>query len=321
MHIRLGDRIFPISYRKRCLKKIIIIGSINMDIVSHVAKLPRPGETVCGKDFTYIPGGKGANQAIAAHRLGGNVQMLGKIGRDAFGKNIMQFFQKEGIPTDGIIVAGDTSTGAAFVAVDSSAENVIFVSGGANHDLSISDVRHVFIEKGDIVSATLETPIQVTKQLFSKAKKAGAITMLNAAPAIVEAETIFHLVDYLVINETELSVFAHTTIPKGIDSVVQSMKKLKRNRMNIITTLGNKGVIASISDEILIVEGHTVNAIDTTAAGDCFVGALVVALQEDRGIKKAIDFANTAAAVSVQRLGASSSLPTRKEVEKFISQQ
>lgn len=290
-----------------------------MDIVSQVEKHSRPGETIKGKDFSYIPGGKGANQAVAAHRLGGNVLMLGKIGKDAFGENLLQFFRKEGMNTSNVVVADKISTGAAFVAVDSSSENVIYVSGGANDDLSSSDTKHIQIEKGDIVSATLETPIEATKQLFGQARKVRAKTMLNAAPAILNAQTLFPLVDYLIVNETELSIFVRTKAPQSAEDAVTSGRKLKSDTMNVIVTLGKKGAVALIAQETIFVEGHSVNAIDTTAAGDCFVGAFAVALQEGKMIKEAIDFANAAAAISVQRLGASSSLPTRKEVENFVS--
>lgn len=290
-----------------------------MDIVSQVEKHPRSGETVKGKDFSYIPGGKGANQAIAAYRLGGNILMLGKVGRDAFGERLLQFFKKEGMNTNSIIVGEKITTGVAFVAVDNNSENIIYVSGGANDNLMPADTKHINIEKGDIVSATLETPIETTKQLFSRAKKIGAKTVLNAAPVILGAEELFPLVDYLIVNETELSFFSRSEIPTTRKNVVEAMKKLQKNVSNIIATLGNKGVIALIGEEIIVTGGHKVKAIDTTAAGDCFVGAFVVSLQNDKIIKQAIDFANSAAAISVQRLGASSSLPTRKEVESFLS--
>ena len=286
-----------------------------MDIVSQVKTHPRPGETVKSSDFSYIPGGKGANQALAAHRLGGSVLMLGKVGSDAFGENLLQFYRKEGMNTDSIVVADNISTGAAFVAVDSSSENVIYVSAGANADLSFSDATHIQIEKGDIVSATLETPIEATKQLFDHARKIGATTILNAAPGNLDAEVIFPLVDYLIVNETELSVFSRTKIPKTKEEVIEAMKKLQKNIKNILTTLGSKGVVALIEGRVIACEGHKVNAVDTTAAGDCFVGAFAVALQEGKAIKEAMDFANAAAAISVQRLGASSSLPIRKDIE------
>lgn len=290
-----------------------------MDIVSQVEKHPRPGETVKGRDFSYIPGGKGANQAVAAHRLGGNVWMLGKIGKDAFGENLLQFFRKEGMNTNSIVVADKISTGAAFVAVDSSSENIIYVSGGANDDLSSSDTKNIQIEKGDMISATLETPIEATKQLFGEARKIGAKTILNAAPAILGAETIFPLTDYLIVNETELSIFARTKVPQSAEDAVKSVRKLKSDTMNVIATLGKKGAVALVAEETIFVEGHRVKTIDTTAAGDCFVGAFAVALQEGKIIKEAIVFANDVAAISVQRLGASSSLPTRKEIENFVS--
>jgi len=290
-----------------------------MDIVSQVEKHPRSGETIKGKNFSYIPGGKGANQAIAAHRLGGNVSILGKIGEDAFGKTLLQFFKNEGMNTDSIAVSEKITTGAAFVAVDSSSENIIYVSGGANDSLTSADTKRIEIERGDIVSATLETPIEITKQLFNKAKTIGAKTILNAAPGILDAEILFPLVDYLIVNETELSVFARTEIPKNKEEVIKAMRKLQKNVRNIVATLGSKGAVALIEEKVITFNGHKVKAVDSTAAGDCFVGAFLVALQNDKMIKQAIDFANVAAAISVQRLGASSSLPTRKEVEKFVS--
>lgn len=290
-----------------------------MDVVSQVEKHPRPSETIKGKDFSYIPGGKGANQAIAAHRLGGEVLMLGKVGQDAFGETLLQFFKKEGMNTNSIAVSKEITTGAAFVAVDDSSENVIYVSGGANDNLAPADAKHVEIEKGDIVSATLETPIETTEQLFTEARKIGAKTILNAAPAILDASVLFPITDYLIVNETELSVFAQTEIPKTREEVIQAMKKLQKSVKNIIATLGSKGAIALIEEEVITLDGHKVKAIDATAAGDCFVGAFAVALQNDKMLKQAMSFANAAAAISVQRLGASSSLPRIDEVKNFLA--
>ena len=173
------------------------------------------------------------------------------------------------------------------------------------------------MDRGDIISATLETPIETTKEIFSKARKIGAKTILNAAPANLDAKILFPLVDYLIVNETELSVFAQTEIPKTREEVIGAMKKLQKNVKNIIATLGSKGAVALIDKNTITVNGHRVKAVDATAAGDCFVGAFVVALQNDKIIKDAMDFANAAAAISVQRLGASSSLPTKNEVENF----
>ena len=301
------------------MRKIIVVGSINMDIVSQVEKHPRLGETVKGKDFSYIPGGKGSNQAISAHRLGGDVLMIGKVGQDAFGRTLLQFFKNEGMNTNSIAVSEKITTGAAFVAVDNSSENIIYVSGGANDNLMPTDIKHIEMDRGDIVSATLETPIETTKEIFSKARKIGAKTILNAAPATLDAETLFSLVDYLILNETELSVFAQTEIPKTREEVIGAMKKLQKNVKNIIATLGSKGAVALAGKNTITVNGHRVKAVDATAAGDCFVGAFVVALQNDKIIKDAMDFANAAAAISVQRLGASSSLPTKNEVENFLT--
>ena len=165
--------------------------------------------------------------------------------------------------TDSIAVSEKITTGAAFVAVDSSSENIIYVSGGANDDLTSADTKRVEIERGDIVSATLETPVETTKQLFNEARKIGAKTILNAAPAILDAEVLFPLVDYLIVNETELSVFARTEIPKNEKEVVEAMKKLQKSVRNIIATLGSKGVVALIEEKVITLNGHKVKAVDT----------------------------------------------------------
>lgn len=301
------------------MSKIIVIGSINMDIVAQVEKHPRPGETVRSKDFRFIPGGKGANQAIAASRLGGAVSIIGKVGRDAFGEELLRFLKSEKLNTDLVSVTDAAPTGAAFVAVDVGSENVIYVSGGANDKLTVDGA--VPLAKGDFVGATIETPVEVTMDLFQQAKKVGATTILNAAPAILAAEKVFPIVDYLIVNETELSIFSHTAkIPQTIEDVKEQVSQLARSSgATVIATLGEKGAVGFDGKEFIAVPGYDVKAVDTTAAGDCFVGALTVALSESRSMHDAMRFANAAAAISVQRLGASSSLPYRKEVDEFLT--
>lgn len=302
------------------MRRIIVLGSINMDIVSRVAKYPRIGETIKGEDFQYIPGGKGANQAIAAHRLGGKVQLFGKIGKDPFGNSLLQFFTHEGLDNKSITTTNLAPTGAAFVVVNNVSENIIFVSGGANDKLSLLEFGKLNFSKFDIVSATLETPIAVTKEVFKEAKKSGTITVLNAAPPIMAGQEIFPFTDYLILNETELSSFAHSEIRTTKEEVVASMYSIKgKMEINIITTLGKRGAVGIFNKQTVALEGHAIDAVDTTAAGDCFTGAFVTALQEGKSVKESMSFANAAAAVSVLRRGASSSLPFRKDVEVFLS--
>lgn len=302
------------------MPKIIVIGSINMDIVAQVEKHPRPGETVRSKDFKYIPGGKGANQAIAASRLGGKVSIIGKVGKDSFGEELVRFLKSENLGTDLVSFTDAASTGAAFVAVDAGSENMICVSGGANNKLTVEEIETLPVARGDFVGATLETPTKVTEQFFKIAKEIGAITILNAAPAVLAAEKVFPFVDYLIVNETELSVFAREAeISKTIEDAKSLLEKLVRaNNCAAIATLGEKGAVGFDGSEYFVVQGHKMSAVDTTAAGDCFVGAFITALSEGHALGDAMHFANAAAALSVQRLGASSSLPYRNEVNDFL---
>ena len=300
------------------MAKIIVIGSINMDVVSRVAAHPKIGETVKGEDFRYIAGGKGANQAVAASRLDGVVFMAGKVGSDAFGKQLRDFLANEKLNVGYVSSTDKVPTGAAFVAVDDAAENVIYVSGGANDNLTPDDLSQVELESGDIVSATLETPIETTKAIFERAKKVGATTVLNAAPAILGAQKLFELTDYLIVNETELAVFSGSAAPDSPTEVPISIAKLHTNSSVVIATLGKQGAAAVRGKEVVFVSGHKVNAVDTTAAGDCFVGAFIVALQEEKSLKDGLIFANAASALSVQKLGASTSLPHRNDVEQFM---
>jgi ribokinase len=288
-----------------------------MDIVGRVERHPAPGETIQGKNFLYVPGGKGSNQAIAAHRLGGKVQLLGKLGKDIFGKCLMDFYKKEGMGTKQICFTNDTPSGAAFVAVDSKGENMIYVSAGANAELTVGDVQKLTIKKGDIVSATLETPMSTTKYAFQEARKQGAITVLNAAPARKEARTLIPFTDFLIVNETELSFFSGIKVINKAQAIA-AMKKLQKGKANIITTLGKDGVVALVGKEVFSQKAFPAKVVDTTGAGDCFVGAFITKFQTNRDIKEAMRYASAAAALSVQRLGASSSMPRKREVQKFL---
>ncbi len=291
-----------------------------MDIVSQVEKHPLPGQTITGKDFLYVPGGKGANQAVATRRMGTSVQMAGMVGKDPFADTLLNFYLFEGIDTQHVSVDNEHPTGAAFVAVDSASENVIYVSAGANSRLSSLHIEAIVISGDDVVSATLETPVSSTKRAFEKAREVGATTVLNAAPAQKEAEELFPLTDYLIVNETELAYFGAIDPISSKEEAQEVMKDLAaRFEMNIITTLGSKGAASYLNREAFNVDGYVVKAVDSTGAGDCFVGAFVSMLVEKRGAKDAIEFANAAAAVKVQKLGASS-MPLRANVDSFLNQ-
>ena len=300
--------------------KILVAGSINMDIVARLEELPRPGETVFGNDLRYIPGGKGSNQAVAASRLGENVYLIGKLGRDVFGESLTTFVEGEQLNLDYLFYSETHPTGVALINVDQRSENSITVISGSNFQLSVQDIEQIKIEECDVIVSVFEIPQPTILQLFKKANWAKAKTILNPAPATPFINELLGTVDYLIINETELAFFLNQDeVSEDIESIAQyALALCKKPGQTIIVTLGSKGVICVSSKEIIKVPGVMVRAIDATGAGDCFTGAFAVAISEQMPIGKAIEFANTAASLSVQKLGASTSMPYRQQVEDLL---
>jgi ribokinase len=305
------------------MPRIIVAASVNMDIVARTDHHPRAGETVAGSELRYIPGGKGANQATAAARLGGDVTVIGKVGDDNSGASLKAFLNAENLDTQHVTIAHDTPSGTALIVVDSASENTIVIIAGANSKLAPADLDGVAIHAGDIVVTQFEIPLETVSALFQKAKANQATTVLNAAPARACPPELLTATDYLLVNETELAFFAKSdSVPQTEDDIVTAAKKLRvREDQTIVVTLGAKGAVCVHGDSLIAMAGYNVKAIDTTAAGDCFVGAFAVGLAEAMQLDEALNFANAAAALSVQTLGASSSLPKRDDVTKFIIKQ
>jgi len=294
--------------------RVIIIGSINMDVVTRVPRFPLPGETIFGSELHFIPGGKGANQAVAASRLGDEVYLVGKLGRDAFGNALHQFLQKENLNLEHLSFSEILPTGTAIISVDDSSENNIVVVSGSNWDVQPSDVDIMF-QSDDVVVAQFELPQATLRDAFARAKQVGATTILNPAPAIKFEDGLKELVDYLVVNETESSFFAETSVSQDAEQLASQAQTLRsRAEQTIILTRGKSGVLAFQGETVHLVDGVEVEAVDTTGAGDCFVGALAVAISERQTLPIAIAFANRAAAISVQKLGAATSMPYRKDL-------
>ena len=209
------------------MRKIFVVGSINRDLVVYVDGLPRPGETVFGNRFQQFPGGKGANQAVAASRLGGDVHLVGNVGADAFGKEMLDFLAGENIDTSEIAILDTAPTGIALITVDSASENCIVVVSGANMVWHTADLARMKIERGDIVVCQFEIPLEIIESVFERAKEIGATTILNPAPIAAATERILKNVDYLVVNEVELEAFSNTTVnPGDPTSVYIAMEKL-----------------------------------------------------------------------------------------------
>lgn len=296
--------------------RVIVAGSINMDVVVQTARLPRIGETVAGSAVAFHPGGKGANQAVAAARLGASTMLVGRVGADAFGKELVAFLAATGVD---LTHAGsvDSPTGTALITLVDS-DNAIVVVPGANADLSPADVG-LPLAAGDVLVSQLEIPLATIAAFFAPAAAAGARTILNAAPALPSAPALFNLVDILVVNETELASLSGHALEASdpVARFVAAARSLRaRPDQAICVTLGRRGVVALIGNEALEVAGHAVEAVDTTGAGDCFVGALAAELAAGRTLQDALHFANAAAAICVQRKGAGPSMPTRAEVRQ-----
>lgn len=301
--------------------KIIVAGSINMDIVARIEHLPKPGETVFGNNLLYIPGGKGSNQAVAASRLGKNVFLVGKLGNDLFGRSLTDFLSKEQLRLDFLFHSDTHPTGVALITVDDHSENSIVVISGSNYQLSESDVENVNVSENDVVVSVFEIPQPTIKYLFQKAHKVNAKTILNPAPAADFIEDLHEMVDYLIVNETELAYFSNQSqASDDTDIIVQFARQIRHHPdQTIIVTLGSKGLVCITGDKIIRLDGLSVNAIDTTGAGDCFTGAFAVAISEQMQLEDALKFANMAASISVQHLGASTSMPGRNDVDNKLN--
>ncbi len=297
--------------------RVIVAGSLNMDLVAEAPTLPRAGETIMGTAFHTLPGGKGLNQAVAATRLGAAVSMLGCVGRDAFGARLLDVIRTDGVDASGVRQTDDAPTGIAQIVV-SHGENSIVVVPGANMTLTDADVSSITIADDDIVVAQLETPTAVTERLFARAR--GATTILNAAPAAVVPDSLLTLTDLLVVNETELATLSGATLREdsALADIVTAARSLRRAAMAVIVTLGRRGAVLLDGDAPpQAIDGHAVEAIDSTGAGDCFVGAYAAALASRRP-GSALAFANAAAALAVTRRGAAPSMPRLAEVEALM---
>ncbi|PKO11743.1 MAG: ribokinase [Chloroflexi bacterium HGW-Chloroflexi-10] len=303
---------------------IVVVGSLNMDLVVRLPKIPRPGETLLGGVFHTYPGGKGANQAVAASRLGGHVTMVGCVGEDSFGKELINTLSDEGIDTTHICVQRESSTGVALIQVDDQAQNSIAVASGANYFLSSSYVEKAMqaIEKIDVVVMPLEIPLEAIYTAALIANRRGAKVILNPAPAQDLASALLSKVDYLIPNEFEIATMTGIQIESTADVLRAAQQLFSKGVKNLVVTLGDKGsvVFDGKTNENLNIPAWKVQAVDTTAAGDCFIGALAVGLSEGKSIINAAEFAGAAAAISVTRVGAQPSIPNFDEVSQFMKE-
>jgi len=301
--------------------RIAVVGSLNMDLVVRVPRMPVPGETLIGHDFHVIPGGKGANQAVAAARLGAQVTMIGRVGDDDFGRAQQRNLAQEGIGVTHVSVDPEEATGIALITLDAAGQNSIILAPGANMRLTVAHVEAAAqtIADAEILICQLESPLEVVTRAIELARAQGVRVILNPAPARPLDTALLHLVDYLIPNESETTLLTGIQVTDLSSAEKAAANLRERGVSTVILTLGEQGALLANARGMIHVPGYSVEVVDTTAAGDAFVGGFAVALAEGQLLQEAVRFANAAGALAVTRLGAQPSLPTRREIELFLA--
>ncbi len=298
------------------MAKLTVVGSSNTDMVIKTPRFPLPGETIIGGDFFMFPGGKGGNQAVAAARMGGEVCFICCLGDDVFGKQSLDGYNNENIDTSGVLIVQDSPSGVALITVNAQAENEIVVASGANNSLSAEHLRanRSKIEGTKLVLTQLETPLESVAELASLCRNTNIPLIINPAPAQALPDDVLDGLFLITPNETETQILTGIEVNDKDSSIRAASALLSKGVENVIITMGKKGAFFMNKEEAFTVEPPKVEAVDTTAAGDVFNGALAVCLAEEMPWKDSIDLASRAAAVSVTRMGAQASAPYKKEV-------
>jgi ribokinase len=302
------------------MPKIVVVGSANTDFVLQVPELPSKGQTVLGNQFTIVKGGKGANQAVAAARLGADVTFVARLGRDSFGNEAISAYRQDGIRTDFIIQDPEMHSGVALILVNPKGENTVSVGPGANSRLTAEDVvaAAAAIQDADCLLVQLEIPVEAVRAALEIAHRHHVRTILNPAPARKLAPEILQLVDTLTPNETEAAILAGQD-PSAVETGSLPHLASLLGVPNLVVTLGSKGACILQAGQMDFISPFSITPVDTTASGDAFNGALAVSLAAGQGMPQAVRFANAAGAITATRLGAQPSLPTRKELDQFIA--
>ncbi|MDP1873343.1 ribokinase [Phenylobacterium sp.] len=299
---------------------VCVLGGVNLDHVARVADLPRPGETVASRSLIQFPGGKGANQAVAAACLGAETRLLGAVGQDSAGDFMLDFLVGAGVNVGGVRREAGAPTGQAFITVDDAARNMIVVAAGANALYGAQAALSADLAGAKVILTQFEATLEAIEAIFRRPDAAGAIKILNTAPALSEGAALLALADLLILNETELASFAGLDAePADASAALAAAQVLARPGQTVLATLGAAGAVAVRGDEAFQVPGLRQRAVDTTGAGDCFCGALAAGLSRGLTLPDAMAFANAAAALSVTRAGAAASMPLAAEVEALMA--
>lgn len=299
------------------MSDILVIGSLNADLVVRAPRFPAPGETISGEDLAIIPGGKGANQAVAAARQGASVDMVGRVGNDSFGPTLIQNLQKNNVDT-AHVKTDSSASGTAIIVVDASGQNSIVLSPGANGKVTPADVASVSFQDVYMLLLQLEIPLKSVIRAASLARQNGLRVILNPAPARQLPDSLLADVDILVPNESELQLLTDIPVTGTASAETAAQVLLEKGVKTVIVTLGKKGALLVTPEQTQHVPAFEVSVVDTTAAGDAFIGGLAAALLKGRSLEEAVRYGNASGALAATKFGAQPSLPTRDEVEKLM---
>ena len=302
------------------MSRVFVVGSINMDVVATADRHPRPGETVPGSKLGFSEGGKGANQAVASSRAGAETVMVGRVGDDDFGRRLEAFLRDEGLDLEHVKSESGVPTGTAVVTVADS-ESTIVVVPGANAALTPAHVQALPVEAGDVVVAQFEVSLETVEAALRRARDQGAATILNPAPALECEPRLLDLADVLVVNETELAFLGPGSAEsfESRDALIDAARRLRsRDAQTMVVTLGRAGALALDREEVIEMHGRSLDPVDASGAGDCFVGFLAAQLAGGEPLRAALSTANVAASLCVQSSGAGVSMPTLEEVRATV---
>ncbi len=297
---------------------IIVVGSINLDLIANVDRLPEPGETVRGSSFATAPGGKGANQALAAARAGATVRMVGAVGKDSFAADALALLKAGNVDLSGV-GQSFASTGTALILVGADGENVIAVVPGANDSVVPGDVTKAFLKKGDVVLLQHEIPLQTVEATLDAARAANAVSVLNTAPFRAEAAGLVGKADYAVANETEFDLYGEALALSGRDRPARMRDYARKTGRAIVVTLGGDGVLAATPDDFLTVPALKITPVDTVGAGDTFCGYFGAGLSSGLSLEQALTHAAAAGSLACLKPGAQPAIPLAKDVEAALA--
>ena len=297
---------------------IFVVGSLNADLVVRAPRFPQPGETISGDDLQIIPGGKGANQAVAAARQGVSVSMIGRVGNDSFGPELINNLKRNNVDTFHIQIDPHSATGTAIIVVDSNGQNSIVLSPGANGKVSPADMKTGSFSDHKLLLLQLEIPIETVLSATRRAKESGLRILLNPAPARTLPEELISLPDFILPNETELSLLTNRHVTDITSAEKAAKILLELGAQNVIVTLGANGALIVSSKQVAHVNAYNVEVVDTTAAGDAFIGGFASALLQNESLEESVRYGCACGALATTKFGAQPSLPTKEEVDRFL---